>query len=71
MGRGKITKFNELTFTPGKAHVIEIECDLWPEIEYTGKKKVYSTYLTSRSTVYYIEYVVAKVSMATREWTSR
>ena len=33
VGRGRITEFNENSFTPGKPHVLEIECDLWPEIK--------------------------------------
>lgn len=34
VGRGRITSFNENAFVPGKPHVFEIECDLWPEIKY-------------------------------------
>ena len=34
VGRGRITNFNENAFVPGKPHVFEIECDLWPEIKY-------------------------------------
>ena len=39
VGRGRITQFNEDTFTAGKPHTIEIECDLWPEITYAGGYK--------------------------------
>ena len=34
VGRGRITNFNVDSFTSGKPHTIEIECDLWPEISY-------------------------------------
>lgn len=36
VGRGRITDFNEMKFTGGKPHVVDIECDLWPEITYSG-----------------------------------
>ena len=39
VGRGRITQFHEDTFTAGKPHTIEIECDLWPEITYAGGYK--------------------------------
>jgi trigger factor len=38
VGRGRITNFNEGSFMAGKEHIMEIECDLWPEINYTGDK---------------------------------
>lgn len=34
VGRGRITNFNEDVFKAGEPHVIDIECDLWPEITY-------------------------------------
>lgn len=34
VGRGRIVNFNADSFTSGKPHTIEIECDLWPEISY-------------------------------------
>jgi len=34
VGRGRITNFNDDIFKAGEAHMIEIECDLWPEIKY-------------------------------------
>ena len=34
VGRGRIMQFNEAAFSAGKPHSIEIECDLWPEINY-------------------------------------
>jgi trigger factor len=34
VGRGRITEFNVDSFTAGKPHNIEIECDLWPDISY-------------------------------------
>jgi len=37
VGRGRITKFNENIYEAGKPHVLEIECDLWPEITYGGE----------------------------------
>lgn len=37
VGRGRITQFNELAYTAGKPHVIEIECDIWPDITYSGE----------------------------------
>jgi len=36
VGRGRITDFNEMKFTSGKPHIVDIECDLWPEMSYTG-----------------------------------
>lgn len=36
VGRGRITQFNEAKFIAGKPHVLDIECDLWPEISYSG-----------------------------------
>lgn len=36
VGRGRITNFFDDNFKAGEQHVIEIECDLWPEISYTG-----------------------------------
>lgn len=38
VGRGRITNFNQDQFVGGKPHVLEIECDLWPEIKYAGEK---------------------------------
>ena len=37
VGRGRITNFNEASFMAGKPHIMDIECDLWPEITYTGE----------------------------------
>jgi Bacterial trigger factor protein (TF) len=37
VGRGRITNFNEASFMAGKPHIMDIECDLWPEISYTGE----------------------------------
>jgi Bacterial trigger factor protein (TF) len=37
VGRGRITNFYEDQFVAGKPHVLEIECDLWPEIDYGAK----------------------------------
>lgn len=34
VGRGRILQFNEESFNAGQPHTIELECDLWPEIEY-------------------------------------
>ena len=34
VGRGRILQFNQESFTAGQPHTIELECDLWPEIEY-------------------------------------
>ena len=34
VGRGRITNFNEASFMAGKSHIMDIECDLWPEITY-------------------------------------
>ena len=39
VGRGRIMQFNEDTYTAGKPHTIEIECDLWPDISYEGGYK--------------------------------
>jgi len=38
VGRGRIMDFHVNEFQPGKSHIIEIECDLWPEINYAGDK---------------------------------
>ena len=35
VGRGRITQFNELAYNPGKPHIIDIECDIWPEITFS------------------------------------
>ena len=37
VGRGRIVDFKEKSYFPGKEHVIEIECDLWPTISYDGR----------------------------------
>jgi len=37
VGRGRIISFNEDKFAPGKPHVVDVACDLWPTITYTGK----------------------------------
>lgn len=34
VGRGRILQFNQESFTAGQPHTIELECDLWPDIEY-------------------------------------
>lgn len=36
VGRGRITDFSEMKFTGGKPHTVDIECDLWPEMTYSG-----------------------------------
>jgi len=36
VGRGRITNFYGNDFAPGKPHTIDLECDLWPEIQYNG-----------------------------------
>ena len=36
VGRGRIINFYQEQFTPGKPHTLDIECDLWPDITYTG-----------------------------------
>lgn len=36
VGRGRIMNFNEAKFIPGSPHTIEVECDLWPTITYSG-----------------------------------
>lgn len=38
VGRGRILAFNEDSFIPGKPHVVEVACDLWPTIKYEGEK---------------------------------
>lgn len=38
VGRGRILAFNEAQFAPGKPHVVEVACDLWPTISYAGEK---------------------------------
>ena len=44
VGRGRIVNFNVDSFTSGKPHTIEIECDLWPEISYgAGYKGLHVT----------------------------
>ncbi|KAJ1430471.1 trigger factor/SurA domain-containing protein [Ochromonadaceae sp. CCMP2298] len=37
VGRGRITDFKVSDFVSGSAHTIEVECDLWPEILYSGE----------------------------------
>jgi len=37
VGRGRIMDFHVNSFTPGKPHVIDVECDLWPTIIYGGE----------------------------------
>jgi len=37
VGRGRILSFNEKDFVAGETHTIDIECDLWPEINYGGE----------------------------------
>lgn len=34
VGRGRIMDFRTAELQPGKPHVIDIECDLWPKITY-------------------------------------
>lgn len=36
VGRGRITNFYGNDYVPGKTHTIDLECDLWPEINYSG-----------------------------------
>lgn len=36
VGRGRIVNFNEAKLIPGSPHTIEVECDLWPTITYSG-----------------------------------
>ena len=38
VGRGRVLEFNENSFTPGKPHVVDVACDLWPTIVYQGEK---------------------------------
>lgn len=38
VGRGRVTNFNGDDFVAGKTHVIDLECDLWPDIVYKGEK---------------------------------
>jgi hypothetical protein len=37
VGRGRIVDFKVSDFVSGSAHTIEVECDLWPEILYSGE----------------------------------
>ena len=49
VGRGRITNFNEASFMAGKSHIMDIECDLWPEITYSkdGYKNLVVTAVNS------------------------
>lgn len=38
VGKGRVLAFNENLFTPGKSHVVDVACDLWPTIVYEGEK---------------------------------
>jgi hypothetical protein len=38
VGRGRVLDFNVDSFLPGKPHVLEVACDLWPAISYRGEQ---------------------------------
>lgn len=38
VGRGRVLEFNADSFSPGKPHVVDVACDLWPTITYRGEQ---------------------------------
>mmetsp|Transcript_15459 Transcript_15459/g.25754 ORF Transcript_15459/g.25754 Transcript_15459/m.25754 type:complete len:527 (+) Transcript_15459:107-1687(+) len=66
VGRGRIMDFNPDAFKSGEPHTIDVECDLWPEINYTngdGYKGLTVTVVKDKSD----EEKVDKVKLSIRE----